>query len=58
MTDVLPFVQNTVTGEHSCMVIKPLNNDEIEGNGSDDWGFFSPFYKGAYLDLKKLTPSD
>ena len=42
-------VQNTVTGEHTCMALKPLNNDEIEDNGSDQWGFFSPFYQGEFI---------
>ncbi|RVX21410.1 RNA cytidine acetyltransferase 1 [Vitis vinifera] len=28
-------IQSTVTGEHTCMVLKPLNNDEIEVSGSD-----------------------
>ncbi|WCJ31748.1 RNA cytidine acetyltransferase [Euphorbia peplus] len=36
---------NTVTGEHTCMVLKPLNNDDIEVGEADEWGFFSPFYQ-------------
>lgn len=28
------------------MVLKPLNNDDIEASGSDKWGFFEPFYQG------------
>lgn len=28
------------------MVLKPLNNDEIEANGTDKWGFLSPFFQG------------
>lgn len=41
-----------MTGEHTCMVLKPLNNDEIEVSGSDEWGFFSPFYQGqSYFNL-------
>lgn len=36
---------NAVTGEHTCMVLKPLNNDDIQANGSDHWGFFGPFYQ-------------
>ena len=31
------------------MVLKPLNNDEIEVSGSDQWGFFGPFYQGKYI---------
>lgn len=38
-------IPNTVTGEHTCMVLKPLKNDDIDVTGSDQWGFFSPFYR-------------
>ncbi|XP_052195629.1 RNA cytidine acetyltransferase 1-like isoform X2 [Diospyros lotus] len=38
-------IPNAVTGEHTCMVLKPLNNDDLEFSGSDKWGFFSPFYQ-------------
>ncbi|KAA8530952.1 hypothetical protein F0562_005681 [Nyssa sinensis] len=38
-------IPSTVTGEHTCMVLKPLNNDDIEASGSDQWGFFGPFYQ-------------
>lgn len=37
-----------MTGEHTCMVLKPLNNDDIQANGSDHWGFFGPFYQGRF----------
>ncbi|KAF5727673.1 hypothetical protein HS088_TW22G01369 [Tripterygium wilfordii] len=40
---------NTVTGEHTCMVLRPLNNDDVVVSGSDEWGFFGPFYE----DFKK-----
>lgn len=39
-------VPSNVTGEHSCMVLKPLNNDNIETSGSDPMGFIRPFYQG------------
>lgn len=39
-------IKSTVTGEHTCMVLKPLNNDEIEANESSQLGFFGPFYQG------------
>ncbi|XP_027368437.1 RNA cytidine acetyltransferase 1-like [Abrus precatorius] len=42
-------IPNAVTGEHTCMVLKPLNNDEIEVDGSNQWDFFGPFYE----DFKK-----
>ncbi|XVF61787.1 hypothetical protein PTKIN_Ptkin08bG0158500 [Pterospermum kingtungense] len=38
-------IPNNVTGEHTCMVLKPLNSDDFEVSGSDEWGFFSPFYQ-------------
>ncbi|KAG7983022.1 hypothetical protein I3843_04G083000 [Carya illinoinensis] len=38
-------IQSTVTGEHTCMVLKSLNNDDIEDGGSDQWGFYGPFYQ-------------
>ncbi|KAI4383508.1 hypothetical protein MLD38_009339 [Melastoma candidum] len=50
-------IANTVTGEHSCMVLKPLNNDDLEGNESDDWGFFSPFYKDFKRRFARLLAS-
>ncbi|KAJ4715525.1 RNA cytidine acetyltransferase [Melia azedarach] len=36
---------NAVTGEHTCMVLKPLHSEDIEVNDSDEWGFFGPFYR-------------
>ncbi|XP_075516380.1 RNA cytidine acetyltransferase 1-like [Primulina tabacum] len=47
-------VPNNVTGEHSCMVLKPLNNDDIETSGSDTLGFFSPFSEEFRKDFTKL----
>ncbi|GMH06651.1 hypothetical protein Nepgr_008491 [Nepenthes gracilis] len=38
-------IPNSITGEHTCMVLKPLSNDDIEVDKSDQWGFFSPFYR-------------
>ncbi|KAI8029766.1 RNA cytidine acetyltransferase 1 [Camellia lanceoleosa] len=38
-------IPNAVTGEHTCMVLKPLNNDDVESSGLDQWGFFGPFYQ-------------
>jgi len=40
--------QSAVTGEHTCMLLKPLtlSNDEFEVDESDELGFFAPFYKG------------
>lgn len=40
------LIQNAVTGEHSCMVLKPLHNNDIEADASDQFGFLGPFYQG------------
>ncbi|KAE8676563.1 N-acetyltransferase 10 [Hibiscus syriacus] len=32
-------IPNNVTGEHTCMILKPLNNDDFEVSGSDEWEF-------------------
>ncbi|KAJ9670893.1 hypothetical protein PVL29_027062 [Vitis rotundifolia] len=50
-------IQSTVTGEHTCMVLKPLNNDEIEVSGSDQWGFFGPFYQDFKRRFTRLLGS-
>lgn len=50
-------IQSTVTGEHTCMVLKPLNNDEIEVSGSDQWGFFGPFYQDFKRRFARLLGS-
>lgn len=41
--------QSAVTGEHTCMLLKPLKNDELEVNESEELGFFAPFYKGLLI---------
>ncbi|KAK8717275.1 hypothetical protein V6N13_044549 [Hibiscus sabdariffa] len=46
-------IPNNVTGEHTCMILKPLNNDDFEVNGSDEWGFFSPFYQEFRLRFSR-----
>ncbi|CAH9071184.1 unnamed protein product [Cuscuta epithymum] len=43
------YSPNSVTGEHTCMVLKPLNADDIEVDENHEWGFFGPFYQ----DFKK-----
>ncbi|KAL2458280.1 hypothetical protein Fot_55757 [Forsythia ovata] len=35
---------NKLTGEHSCMVLKPVETDEIEGNQVGSTDYLSPFY--------------
>ncbi|XP_039031009.1 RNA cytidine acetyltransferase 1-like isoform X2 [Hibiscus syriacus] len=46
-------IPNNVTGEHTCMILKPLNNDDFEVSGSDEWGFFSPFYREFRLRFSR-----
>ncbi|XP_076899312.1 RNA cytidine acetyltransferase 1-like [Bidens hawaiensis] len=38
-------IPNPVTGEHTCMMLKPLHTDDIEVTGSDELGFVAPFYQ-------------
>ncbi|KAG9130714.1 hypothetical protein Leryth_012675 [Lithospermum erythrorhizon] len=50
--------QNNITGEHTCMMLKPLADDGIEYSNSDDWGFFGPFYKDyrrRFVNLLSLS---
>ncbi|KAJ0235866.1 RNA cytidine acetyltransferase 1 [Hirschfeldia incana] len=47
-------IQSSVTGEHTCMLLKPLNNDEFEVSESDELGFFAPFYKDFRIRFSKL----
>jgi N-acetyltransferase 10 len=42
-------MQSPVTGEHTCMMLKPINNDDIEVAGSSQCGFLEPFYQGNFL---------
>ncbi|OMO55941.1 hypothetical protein CCACVL1_26892 [Corchorus capsularis] len=46
-------IPNNVTGEHTCMVLKPLNSDDLEVSESDEWGFFTPFYKEFRLKFSR-----
>ncbi|KAK7318525.1 hypothetical protein RJT34_03228 [Clitoria ternatea] len=50
-------IPNTVTGEHTCMILKPLSNDEIEADGSNQLGFFSPFYQDFRQRFSRLLAS-
>ncbi|KAH9311211.1 hypothetical protein KI387_026246, partial [Taxus chinensis] len=38
-------IPSAITGEHTCMMLKPLDNDEIEYKGKGPGGFFEPFYQ-------------
>ncbi|XP_072998178.1 RNA cytidine acetyltransferase 1-like [Typha latifolia] len=48
---------SAVTGEHTCMVLKPLNSDEIEVSGSVKSGFFDPFYQDFRQRFRRLLGS-
>ncbi|MQM16277.1 hypothetical protein Taro_049231, partial [Colocasia esculenta] len=37
-------VPNAETGEYTCMIVKPLNDNEVDGEGSE-YGFMLPFYR-------------
>lgn len=37
------------------MVLKPLDNEDIEASETDEWGFFSPFYQGVCFLLSKIS---
>ncbi|XP_027365798.1 RNA cytidine acetyltransferase 1 isoform X1 [Abrus precatorius] len=50
-------IPNSVTGEHTCMILKPLNNDEIEADGSNQLGFFGPFYQDFRQRFTRLLAS-
>ncbi|KAJ4896110.1 UPF0202 protein [Raphanus sativus] len=47
-------IPSAVTGEHTCMLLKPLKNDELEVNESEELGFFAPFYKDFRIRFSKL----
>ncbi|XP_068651876.1 RNA cytidine acetyltransferase 1-like [Aristolochia californica] len=50
-------IPSAVTGEHTCMVLKPLNNIEIEVEASGEWGFFGPFYQDFRRRFARLLGS-
>ncbi|CAN0865244.1 RNA cytidine acetyltransferase 1 [Linum grandiflorum] len=50
-------IPSAITGEHTCMLIKPLHNDDIEANESDELGFFAPFYQDFRLRFLRLLSS-
>ncbi|KAL3637489.1 hypothetical protein CASFOL_018657 [Castilleja foliolosa] len=41
----ISHVPSPVTGEHSCMLVRALKNDDIEYNNSGELDFFSPYYQ-------------
>ncbi|CAL1409069.1 unnamed protein product [Linum trigynum] len=50
-------IPSAVTGEHTCMILKPLKNGAVEVDKSDEWGFFGPFYQDFRLRFLRLLSS-
>ncbi|KMT08634.1 hypothetical protein BVRB_6g139110 [Beta vulgaris subsp. vulgaris] len=50
-------IANAVTGEHTCMVLKPLHSDDIEVDKSDQCGFLGPFYRDFKQRFSRLLGS-
>lgn len=50
-------IPNAVTGEHTCMVLKPLHNDDIEVDASDQLGYLGPFYRDFKQRFSRLLSS-
>ncbi|CAM9001786.1 unnamed protein product [Rhodiola kirilowii] len=51
-------VPSAVTGEHTCMVLKALNSDDLEVDEYDEWGFFGPFYREYKERFSRLLHSE
>ncbi|PPD97992.1 hypothetical protein GOBAR_DD04989 [Gossypium barbadense] len=47
-------IPNNVTGEHTCMVLKPLNNDDFEVSGCDEWEFKLQFSRNLSRDFRDM----
>ncbi|KAG8045079.1 hypothetical protein GUJ93_ZPchr0008g12481 [Zizania palustris] len=47
-------IPSGVTGEHTCMVLRSLNNDDIEVNESSKLGFLDPFYQDFRQRFRRL----
>ncbi|XP_010911901.1 RNA cytidine acetyltransferase 1 isoform X1 [Elaeis guineensis] len=50
-------IPSAVTGEHTCMILKSLNNDEIEVGESGQSGFLAPFYQDFGQRFMRLLGS-
>lgn len=46
-------IPNAVTGEHTCMVLRSLNNDDIEFD-NNQFGFLEPFYQDFRRRFSRL----
>uniref|UniRef100_A0A0E0MK66 RNA cytidine acetyltransferase n=1 Tax=Oryza punctata TaxID=4537 RepID=A0A0E0MK66_ORYPU len=47
-------IPSAVTGEHTCMILRPLNSDDIEVNESSKCGFLDPFYQDFRQRFRRL----
>ncbi|KAG2617256.1 hypothetical protein PVAP13_3NG179514 [Panicum virgatum] len=47
-------IPSAVTGEHTCMVLRPLNSDDIEVSESNKCGFLVPFYQDFRQRFRRL----
>ncbi|KAJ3671187.1 hypothetical protein LUZ60_008613 [Juncus effusus] len=50
-------IPSAVTGEHTCMVLKEINSDDIEVPESSQCGFLEPFYQDFRQRFRKLLGS-
>ncbi|KAJ4768261.1 RNA cytidine acetyltransferase [Rhynchospora pubera] len=50
-------IPSPVTGEHTCMMLNPINNDDIEVAGSSQCGFLEPFYLDFRQRFRRLLGS-
>lgn len=53
-------MQNEITGEHTCIVLRPLQSDDVEGVAGVPGGWLDPFNQGVSFNIisKPLDPSD
>ncbi|KAG0484369.1 hypothetical protein HPP92_008448 [Vanilla planifolia] len=47
-------IPNAVTGEHTCMVLRPLESDDIENVDSNQFGFLEPCYQDFRKRFSRL----
>jgi hypothetical protein len=41
------ILQNEITGEHTCIVLRPLQSDDVEGVAGVSGGWLNPFNQGV-----------
>ena len=45
------ILQNEITGEHTCIVIKPLQSDDVEEVAGVAGSWLNPFNQGLSLNI-------